>query len=197
MIQPEIIAGRKEYFRKRREDFVATWITDESGLVHIPLGKGFEAIICAHRKELASDFLWRLKLHTKTKTKYYAEAAVIEELRHKYGRWTSLHRVIAGVPKGVQVDHKNGNGLDCRDDNLRPATGSQNASNRHYQNSTGYRGVARKPRCVTKPFMAQIEYDGRNHNLGSFKTAIEAAARYNTEAIRVFGEFAILNQILE
>lgn len=197
MVHENCIAGRKEYFRRKRAEFVETWVTDENGIVHIPLANGFEAVIFEHRKELASNFLWRLKRHTRTVCKYYAEAHATEEFREQFGRFASLHRVILGVGKGVEVDHKDGNGLNCLDTNLRIATRSQNASNRHYVNSTGYRGVALRPKCITRPFMAQIDYGGKNHNLGSFATAVEAAARYNAEAIRIFGEFAILNQIPE
>jgi hypothetical protein len=195
-IQPETIAGRKEHFRKKRAEFFATWITDENGIVHIPLRDGFEAVINESKKEVASDFLWRLKVQKrKNVTKYYAEASVIEELRETYGFYTSLHIVVFGPKNSKEVDHKDGNGLNCLDSNLRDATRSQNSSNRHYVNSTGYRGVVRQQRCVTNPFAAQIDYEGKNHYLGSFRTAMEAGIRYNIEAIRVFGEFAILNQI--
>jgi len=197
-IQPETIAGRKEHFRKKRAEFVATWITDENGIVHIPLRDGFEALISESRKAVASDFYWRLRVTKKKNvTKYYAEAHSIEELRAKYGDSTSLHRVIMGLGKDddIQVDHKDGNGLNCVDSNIRLATISQNTSNRLYENSNGYRGVVRRSRCTNHPYTAQVMHLGKNYTFGGYKTAIEAAIRYNIEASRIFGEFAILNQI--
>lgn len=193
-IQPETIAGLKEHFRKKRAEFVSTWTTDEHGIVHIPLGDGIDALISGGKKAIASDFIWRLKPDKRGKPYVYAH--VIEELRSKYGRYTSLHRVVLGVESEIEVDHEDGDGLNCVDSNLRPATSSQNSSNRHYINSTGYRGVCKR-NSKKNPYAAQIEYDGKNHYLGVFKTAAEAALRYNAEAIKVFGEFAILNRFKE
>lgn len=182
-----MIRPRKEYFQRKRAAFVATWNTDSNGVVHIPLKGDFEALISESKKEIAAKFGWFLK---KNKKKYYVEAKTPEELREIFGRTTSLHRVVSNAPKELQVDHVNGNGLDCTDSNLRWATMSQNTSNRKYKNKTGYRGVVEN-RCS---FNAQIDYGGKNHYLGSFSTAKEAAKRYNEEAIKIFGEFSILNE---
>ena len=40
-----------------------------------------------------------------------------------------LHRFILEPPDGVDVDHKNLDGLDCRRKNMRLATSAQNNSN--------------------------------------------------------------------
>lgn len=44
-------------------------------------------------------------------------------------------------------------------------------------------------------WVAGIYFDGKRHTLGYFKTEVDAAARYNTEAILRFGEFALLNNL--
>lgn len=181
-----MIGPRKAYFQRKRAEFVATWTTDSQGIVHIPLRDGFEATISESKKELAAQFTW--VLHG-SKGKYYAESKVPEEHRERLGQCTSLHRVVTGVSKGVEVDHKNGNSLDCTDGNLRWATTSQNTSNRHYKNKTGYRGVVE----YKYGFKSQIEFHGKNRSLGCFYTAEQAARRYNQEAIKLFGEFSILN----
>lgn len=191
----DMIGPLKEYFERKRAIFVATWTTDSDGIVHIPLKNGFEATISKSKKDIAAQFTWRLRKHSRMDTKFYAEAKVPESLRNKYGCTTWLHRVIVDAPKGLQVDHKNGNGLDCTDDNLRIATTSQNASNRYYRNSTGYRGVVRISK--TNRFAAQIEINGKSRKIGSYAQASEAARRYNEEAILLFGEFAILNQFYD
>jgi hypothetical protein len=188
LIQPETIRGRKEYFRKKRAEFAATWITDDDGVVHIPFGDGHEALIDADKKELAAQFLWHLH---PSKKKFYAEALSTEELREEYGKHVSLHRVIMGVSKGVQVDHIHGNGLDCRCSEMRVATSSQNAANRKYKSSTGYRGVVKKG----KKFAAQIEHNGKNNHLGICSSPEEAAVLYNLAAVKLFGNFAVLNEI--
>lgn len=192
-IQPETIAGRKEYFRKKRAEFVTTWILDEHGIIHIPLGDGIDALISLNKKVIASDFMWGLKPDKTGKP--YVWAHVIEELRHKYGRYTSLHRVVSGVENGIEVDHKDGNGLNCVDSNLRSATRSQNSSNRIYENKTGYRGIFEQKRVWGRSYYAQIELHGKSRRLGSYRSSIEAAIRYNEEAVRLFGEFAVLNDV--
>ena len=196
VIGEECREGNKDRFRKKRAAFVSTWKTDENGIVHIPLKNGYEARFSQQWKELASNFSWNLKITKKKNvTKYYAEAVTTEEFREKYGKFTSLQRVILGVKGDVEVDHKDGDGLNCVDENIRIATRSQNASNRLYKNKHGYRGVVFQKGCTKHPFIAQVMHLGINHKYHSYATAVEAAIRYNEEAYRFFGEFAILNQI--
>ena len=196
MIQPETIVGRKEYFRKRREVKNSAWITDDNGVVHIPLRDGYEALIDAADRELAAYFNWNLHMppqkNPNKKPKPYAEATVLEEFRADLGDSISLHRLLTGVPKSVEIDHENGNGLDCRQHNMRIATRSQNASNRHYPHrKSPYRGVVR----AKKKWAAQLEQNGKNKHLGVRDTPEEAALLYNEAALKAFGEFAILNKI--
>lgn len=86
------------------------------------------------------------------------------------------------------VDHRNGDGLDNRRANLRPATAAQNAANQQLSiaNTTGYKGVSlyRNGR-----FRASIQ---RRH-LGYFDTAADAARAYDAAALDLFGDFAHLN----
>ena len=192
MAVQDMIGPRKAYFQRKRAAFVATWTTDAQGVVHIPLRDGFEATVSESKKELAAQFTW--VLHG-SKGKYYAESKVPEEHRERLGQCTSLHRVVTGASKGVEVDHKNGNSLDCTDGNLRIASDSQNASNRIYKNKTGFRGVSRI--WKSERFSAQIEYQGKTMYLGSFDEASDAARRYNDAAIKYFGEFAIINQFYD
>jgi hypothetical protein len=192
MIQKEAIIGRKQYFEWRRSVLNEVWFTDEQGIVHIPLRGGLEAIIEKVDELLAKRFLWRLRT---SKGKFYAEATKLEDERICDGqkKWISLHRLIMGFPVDMQVDHANGDSLDCRRSNLRVATASQNASNRKYVNKTGYRGVV-KPK-KGRGYIAQCQHKGVNRNLGYFKTAEEAALAYNAFAAEIFGEFAVLNEV--
>ena len=41
-------------------------------------------------------------------------------------RYQSIHRLVINAPKGMDVDHINGNGLDNRKENLRIVTVQQN-----------------------------------------------------------------------
>lgn len=104
-----------------------------------------------------------------------------------------LHRLILGVPTGVEVDHINGDGLDNRRCNLRPATRAQNVRNtRNRANSSGYKGVSWDP--INRKWRAKIGVDGFTRCLGRFEDPWEAALAYNAAALEAWGEYAWLNE---
>jgi hypothetical protein len=105
-----------------------------------------------------------------------------------------MHREILNVPKGMQTDHINGQGLDNRRSNLRICTQAQNVHNRGKlrNNVSGFKGVC----WHTGGFWtAQIYLNNRRHHLGSFDDPIDAAKAYNEAALRLHGEFAKPNAI--
>lgn len=104
-----------------------------------------------------------------------------------------LHKFIINATAGTIVDHKNGDTLDCRRENLRFASASQNKRNCRLSinNTTGFKGVFLRKKGNT--FYAQIELNGRGKHLGNFQTAIEAAYAYDEAARQYYGEFAALN----
>lgn len=108
-----------------------------------------------------------------------------------------LHRFLLGAPDGVMVDHRNGDTLDNRRDNLRLCTNSQNQANR--QRSRGvspFKGVCWQKRTNgTGSWKAQLVIEGNVVYLGVFGTDLEAAAAYNAAALSHFGEFAHLNDL--
>jgi hypothetical protein len=112
-----------------------------------------------------------------------------------------MHREITNAPKGMSVDHINGNPLDNRKDNLRVCTYSQNQMNRGKikNNTSGYKGVFYMKRTKDminehlKPWKAQIRFNGKVIYLGIYKTKEPAARIYDKKALELFGEFAQLN----
>jgi hypothetical protein len=114
----------------------------------------------------------------------------------KYGRVKTIfmHREIMNAPRGLLVDHRNGNKLDNRKTNLRLATHSQNMHNRRKiksKTASIYIGVYFDKRIVK--WGAKIRHQGKRIYLGSFKTEIDAARAYDTAALKCHGEFARLN----
>jgi hypothetical protein len=100
-----------------------------------------------------------------------------------------LHRFIRETPPGMLIDHKNGNHLDCRLQNLRVCTTAQNTQNTPMSrnNKTGYRGVSFN--SEKGKYRAVIVYNRHYINLGYFDTAKEAADVYAIKAKELFGEF--------
>ena len=103
-----------------------------------------------------------------------------------------LHREVTVCPKGMMVDHKNGNGLDNTRDNLRICTMSQNMMNRKKtrQNSTGYKGVYKTGDSKLNPYSAKIQKNGKVYCLGHYKTAEEAHEAHLRKEKELFGEFS-------
>jgi hypothetical protein len=101
-----------------------------------------------------------------------------------------MHRVILGVPQGVLVDHEDGNGLNNRRSNLRPANTQQNKANSKLprNNTSGFKGVSlHRP---SGKWFSRIKVDDKLIHLGVFDDPAEAGAAYEAAAKQQFGEFA-------
>ncbi len=125
----------------------------------------------------------------KDRNKYYAARSI--KIKNKVYR-ICMHHIIWELMENIIpidniIDHKDGDGLNNYDDNLRLATRSQNRANtKIYKNNTsGYIGVYKNKFS----FVAYIKHE----KLGSFSTAEMAARVRDYHAIRLYGEFAVLN----
>ena len=97
-----------------------------------------------------------------------------------------LHREIMGNPSGMEVDHINGDKLDCRHVNLRITGHGANSQNRKGSNknsSTGVRGVFLQP---SGKWRSMVRYQGKLYCVGRFDT-IEEAERAVIAKRREFG----------
>lgn len=103
-----------------------------------------------------------------------------------------FHRVLLNVPKGMVVDHINGNTRDNRRCNLRVCTQHQNTYNQKVRknNTSGYKGVYFHK--TNKKWCAFISVP-KSKYLGSFETKEEAARAYDKVARELHGGFARLN----
>lgn len=105
-------------------------------------------------------------------------------------RTVLMHTVLTGWPR---VDHINGDGLDNRRKNLRPATATQNCANSRLssRNTSGFKCVSWCAR--SKQWRAAIRVRGVTKYLGLHEDPIQAALAYDRAAIAASGEFAWLN----
>lgn len=95
-----------------------------------------------------------------------------------------LHRLIMDAPKGAEVDHIDGNGLNNKRSNLRIVTNSENQYNRRHKRKypkSGVPGVYWFP--PTSKWKAQVILNGKDVHLGYFDNVREAA-----EVVRRFKE---------
>jgi HNH endonuclease len=111
------------------------------------------------------------------------------------GEVVALHRFVFKAQKGDLVDHRNGHPWDNRKRNLRKATTSQNARNTrpHRTSSSQFKGVSVVQRKSGPRYRTLIQIDGRQRQLGIFKSETTAARAYDAAARKHFGEFAWVN----
>ncbi len=152
----------------------------------VPLTRGFVALV--DEDDLATVLAagsWCVSVKSHSP---YALRAV----RRADGRWTTtrLHNFLTGWS---YVDHVNGDGLDNRRCNLRPADQPRNGQNRGASalNTSGYKGVTWHK--GGRKWMAQIVAEGQRYYLGLFVDPLEAARAYDAAARRLHGQFARLN----
>lgn len=97
-----------------------------------------------------------------------------------------IFAMVTGQWAKNQIDHRDNDGLNNVWLNLREASASQNAVNRRYKTSTGYRGVTKK----RNRFHAQITVNGIYTYLGSYASPEEAHAVYCAMSEKLHGEYA-------
>lgn len=107
-------------------------------------------------------------------------------------RLQSLHVFILGSKLGLEIDHRNGNGLDCRRRNMRWATHSQNIANAGKRpGSSQYKGVSWMK--SKGKWRAVIKLHYRQYHLGLFTNEVKAAKAYDRAAKKVFKQYAKTN----
>lgn len=162
-------------------------------LLHFSNGK--HAIIDDEDYDLVNGFTWTYakSYESKWTIKEYAFRSTSRKGGQKRKR-IYLHRMLIDAPAGIQVDHVNGNGLDCQRHNIRLATPSQNQGNQKvslrpkyskYKGVTWYKDI--------KKWGASIKDKGKQKHLGLFTNEVLAARAYDEAAKRVFGHFSLTN----
>lgn len=155
-----------------------------AGCRWIPLTKGVFALVDEEDFGKVSQYNWTALKSPRTHYAYFRRARAV----------VYLHRFIMDAPNGTQVDHQDGNGLNCRRNNMRVCScrnNHQNIRKTGKLTSSQFKGVVwDKSRAK---WAARVKTGGVTYFLGRFDSEEDAAHAYDTSAIRMFGEFARLN----
>jgi hypothetical protein len=155
----------------------------EGQVAYVPLTKGYEAVIDAADVSLVDGRNWQAFVSSST---VYAASK-----DHSNGKRKSvlMHRVIMGDPERFHVDHRDGNGLHNRRENLRHATRAQNNRNKRtpQNNTSGFKGVYWHK--IARKWRAKIAFNGRSKHIGLYDTVEDAHAAYREASVKYHGEF--------
>lgn len=149
----------------------------------VPLAKGARsgyAIIDIVDHDIIAKYNWYLN--------NFGYAVTNEDRSGQRGHKLFIHRLI--MPDGGEVDHINGNPLDCRRANLRYVTHQQNTLNTPLRkdSTTGYKGVSWNK--GTKKFHAYITHLGKRENIGHFSSLEEAVEARKVRENDLHGSYA-------
>jgi hypothetical protein len=164
------------------------FIAADPAIALVQLTKGFHAIIDREDAEVVGKRNWQASTWSKSRTNYAQSSKAPRVKLHRF-LWD-----LWGNEATPEVDHRNGDGLDCRRSNLRAATHAENMRNRRVSslNKTGFRGV-----CFDRQsgkFVAQIVVDGRRVRYQHCDTAEQASRFYDDWPRELHGEFSSLNR---
>lgn len=151
------------------------------GVSAVDVGHGRIALISDEDRTKVAMFRWHSR--RSKRGSYYARS-------FSTGTLMLMHRLILNTPSHLETDHKNGNGLDNRQENLRIATRTQNICNSRRQRwKAPYRGLA----VEGNKYRARISFEGKTQNLGLYDSPEEAARVYDSAARKIHGDFAQVN----
>jgi outer membrane cobalamin receptor len=148
----------------------------------------YEIIVDDEDYPLIKDYKWAVSKHPYPR-------ATINGVRYYLHTFILLLHEISYT--GMTADHKNGDTLDNRKENLRVCTSAQNIANSRKKNGckSRYKGVRYDTSMKRrKRWMAACEFGGKCITIGRYGTEEEAALAYNKKAKELWGDYAWLNK---
>lgn len=156
------------------------------GAKWLALSKDRFALVDSDDFKRVSPWLWSVLVRRSPYTPY--------AMRRQDHKTIYLHRFISRAPDGMDVDHIDGNGLNCRKYNLRICTHAENQRNYtkcHKKTSSKFKGVRLDKDGIR--WVSHIKLNGKTSYIGSFNTPEQAAHEYDKAALFRFGKYAKLN----
>jgi hypothetical protein len=138
--------------------------------------------------DLVKRYRWHVQ---KVRGMFYADTT-LPRVNGKVPHLT-MHKLVLPLSDGSTPDHFDQNGLNNRKSNLRPASTSQQNTNRKkpVNNTSGYKGVSLNAK--SGKYHATIQTGGKRKWVGQFASATEAAIARDAVAKELQGKFAVLN----
>jgi len=147
-------------------------------------GDTFQVLVSADKYDEVMQYRWYIKIHGE---KVYVARNMIQDgkMRSFYLHW----QIMGKPPRGFVIDHKDNDGLNNTNENLRRCTQAQNCANRGPQrnNSSGYKGATWN--ATTKRWHSQGKVNGKLTCFGTFDTPEEAHAAYCMNMQQYHGEY--------
>ena len=161
-----------------------------SGIIKIPLRNARRHIIAYAKASIDKyELLSPYSYHAVKKGRKIYAAAYVD------GADTSMQELVIGkkAPPGHKIDHKNGNGLDNTNENLRFATDSQNVHSQAKKEGTSSRYFGVSWAEKSKKWRSGIVCQGVIYNLGVFDNEKDAAYIFDIWDLYLYGEFSVCN----
>ncbi|MFI8671877.1 hypothetical protein ACIGIJ_18660 [Bacillus paranthracis] len=135
--------------------------------------------------------------HLLEKYKWYVDSKgyLCRSVNETQGKIMFHRQVMSVSDSNIFVDHIDTNPRNNSKSNLRVTNVVGNSQNRNRNKnkiSSKYKGVYRKPNNMFQVF---IQANGNKMALGTFNNEDVAGYVYNINAIKYFGEFALLNDV--
>jgi hypothetical protein len=156
---------------------------------NIQLTKGLSALVDDADHEKFNKFNW---VAHKSGKKFYAVRRT--KINGKY-KEIYLHREIMDAPPQMYIDHINGDSLDCRKENMRLVTKSQNAMNRRLR-SDNKLGVVGVSKTKNGKYKAYYSVNGMFKVLGVFANLETAKSAREAAEAQHYGEYARSKDLL-
>lgn len=152
-------------------------------IVDSPTHGVYKAVIDLEDVERCNEIKWSVGKFGSPYDMYYLVA-----------RGLTFHRFIMDAPKGMDVDHIDGDTMNNRKENLRICTRQQNSMNRkmNIRNKSGYKGVIWDKR--TSKWMAYIMVNYKFKNLGYHINIEDAVVARSIAEEKYFGEYKSIRE---